>query len=215
MPLGDILAIKEEYKKVGDQISEIVLKNFPRKEKLIVAVGGESGCGKSEIAYVISDNLFKSAYELRSFILHVDDFFLLPRKERNELRVQTKLEFVGISEINQDELAYIIKKFKEDTGLTLIPIYDILTSTQYKLVVNFQNIPVLIAEGLYANSIEADYNIFIDRTYHDTKKFQIERGKEVMDEFRFGVLEREHQAVSQLRKRANFIINKDYSLAKR
>lgn len=215
MPLGDILVIKEEYKKVADKLSDIILEEFPREEKLIIAVGGESGSGKSEIAHVISDNLFKSTYELKSFILHVDDFFLLPRKERNELRVKTNLESVGISEMDQEELAYIVKKFKEDGGLTLVPIYDILTSIQHKLVINFQNVPVLIVEGLYANSIEADYNIFIDRTYHDTKKNQAERGKEVMDEFRFGVLEGEHQAVSQLKKKANFIIAKDYSLTKR
>ncbi len=215
MPLGDILVIKEEYKKVADKLSDIILGEFPREEKLIIAVGGESGSGKSEIAHVISDNLFKSTYELKSFILHVDDFFLLPRKERNELRVKTNLESVGISEINQEELAYIIKKFKEDGGLTLVPLYDILTSVQHKLAVNFQNVPVLIVEGLYANSIDGDYNIFIDRTYHDTKKNQAERGKEVMDEFRFGVLEREHQAVSKLKGKADFIIDKDYSLAKR
>lgn len=215
MPLGDILVIKEEYKKVADKLSDIILKESAREEKLIIAVGGESGSGKSEIAHVISDNLFKSTYELKSFILHVDDFFLLPRKERNELRVKTNLESVGISEIDQEELAYIVKKFKEGGGLTLVPIYDILTSIQHKLVVNFQNVPVLIVEGLYANSIDGDYNIFIDRTYHDTKKYQAERGKEAMDEFRFGVLEREHQAVSQLKKKANFIIDKDYSLTKR
>ncbi|MEE8167711.1 MAG: hypothetical protein V3T58_02420 [Candidatus Hydrothermarchaeales archaeon] len=215
MPLRDLVIIKEEYKKVADQLSEIILEDFPREEKLIIAVGGESGSGKSGIVHVISDNLFKSTYELKSFILPVDDFFILPRKERNELRVKTNLASVGISEINQNELVYIIKRFKEDAGLTRVPIYDILTSTQYELVANFQNIPVLIVDGLYANIIDADYNIFIDLTYHDTKEFQAERGKEVMDDFRFAVLEREHQAVSQLKKKANFIINKDYALTKR
>ncbi len=214
MPLGDYLIFREHCQKVADELSKVILKDFPWKEKLILAIGGESGTGKTEIVHVISQNLFKSPYELRSFILHVDDFFVLPRKERNELRVKTNLESVGISEIDQDELAYVIKKFKEDSEITLVPIYDLLTNVQHKLVVDFQNIHVLLVEGLYANNIDAVYNIYINRTYHDTMEFRVERGKELIDEFRIGVLEREHQAISQLRKNANIIVNKDYSLTK-
>ena len=215
MPLGDILLIKEEYRKAADHLSEIILSDFPRDGKVIIAVGGESGSGKSEIAHVTSDNLFKSSFELQSFILHVDDFFLLPRKERNKLRLESRFESVGVDEIDRDELEGIVKKFLADRNTVHIPIYDILSSVKHELVVDFQGIPVLIAEGLYANLIDADYSAFIDRTYHDTKKFQAERGKEVMDEFRLGVLEKEHQAVSQLKNKADIIIDKDYALKRR
>jgi len=215
MPLGDILLIKEEYRKAADHLSEIILSDFPRDGKVIIAVGGESGSGKSEIAHVTSDNLFKSSFELQSFILHVDDFFLLPRKERNKLRLESRFESVGVDEIDRDELEGIVKKFLADRNTVHIPIYDILSSVKHELVVDFQGIPVLIAEGLYANLIDADYSAFIDRTYHDTKKFQAERGKEVMDEFRMGVLEKEHQAVSQLKNKADIIIDKDYALKRR
>lgn len=214
MPLGDIRLIKDEIKKVGDQISRIILADFPWDEKIIVAVGGESGSGKSEVAHVISSNLFKSPYKIKSFILHFDDFFILPRKERYEYRLKTNCRSVGISEIDQEELEHIMKRFKGDAGVTLVPVYDILTSTKHQLVVNLDNIPVLLVDGLYANSVQADYNIFIDRSYRDTKKFQAERGKEKMDKFRQLVLEKEHKAVSKLRKNANFIINKDYSLTR-
>ena len=52
----------------------------------------------------------------------------------------------------------------------------------------------------------------MDLTYHDTKDFRAERGKEVVNEFRLKVLEKEHQAVSQLREQADYLITKDYSL---
>jgi len=39
-------------------------------------------------------------------------------------------------------------------------------------------------------------------------------GKEVVDEFRMKVLEKEHQAVSDLRKQVDYIITRDYSLKK-
>ena len=46
-------------------------------------------------------------------------------------------------------------------------------------------------------------------------RFSYERGKEVINEFRLKVLEREHQAVSQLREQVDYLISKDYSLKRR
>lgn len=214
MPLGDILLIKPGIRKVAAEISELILKDLSDEDKIIVSVGGESGSGKSEVAHEISNNLNRSSRGIKSFILTFDDFYIFPRKERNKLRLKTNFESVGLSEVDQVELKYIVTKFKKDAGLTLIPIYDIRTNIQHRLVVNFQDIPVLIIDGLYANSLYADYNVFIERSYRDTLDFQKERGKEAMDEFRQSVLEKEHEAVMKLVKNANFIITKDYKLKK-
>lgn len=214
MPLGDVLLIKPEIKKVASEISDIILKDISDDDKIIVAVGGESGSGKSEVAHEIGHDLFKSSRKIRSFILTFDDFYIFPRKERNKLRLKTDFESVGLSEVDQVELKYIVKKFKKDAGLTLIPIYDIRSNLQHRLVVNFQDIPVLIIDGLYANSLYADYNIFIERSLRDTIEFQKERGKEVMDEFRQSVLEKEHEAVMKIKKNANYFITKNYKLKK-
>ncbi|MEE8358901.1 MAG: hypothetical protein V3R82_05780 [Candidatus Hydrothermarchaeales archaeon] len=214
MPLGDVLLIKPGIRKVAAEISELILKDLSDEDKIIVAVGGESGSGKSEVAHEISNNLNRSPRGIKSFILTFDDFYIFPRKERNKLRLKTNFGSVGLSEVDQVELKYIVTKFKKDAGLTLIPIYDIRTNIQHRLVVNFQDIPVLIIDGLYANSLYADYNVFIERSYRDTLDFQKERGKEAMDEFRQSVLEKEHEAVMKLVKNANFIITKDYKLKK-
>ncbi len=214
MPLGDVLLIKPGIRKVAAEISELILKDLSDEDKVIVAVGGESGSGKSEVAHEISNNLNRSSRGIKSFILTFDDFYIFPRKERNKLRLKTNFESVGLSEVDQVELKYIVTKFKKDAGLTLIPIYDIRTNIQHRLVVNFQDIPVLIIDGLYANSLYADYNVFIERSYRDTLDFQKERGKEAMDDFRQSVLEKEHEAVMKLVKNANFIITKDYKLKK-
>ncbi len=215
MPLGDVLLIKPEIKKIASEISELILKDLSDDDKIVVAVGGESGSGKSEVAHEIGHDLFKSNRKIKSFILTFDDFYIFPRKERNKLRLKTNFESVGLAEVDQVELKYIVKKFKKDAGLTLIPIYDIRSNLQHRLIVNFQDIPVLIIDGLYANSLYADYNIFIERSYRDTQEFQKERGKEVMDEFRQGVLEKEHEVVSKLKKNANIIISKDYGKLKK
>ena len=210
MPLGGILFIKDHHRKAAQEITDLVLKNYTGK-KVSIAIIGESGAGKSEIAHTIASNLLKSEKKLKSFIVHTDDFFALTYKERNELRQKTNLESIGPSEIDFDELNYVFKNF-ESGGEILIPILEYITSSAYKLLVDFKNTQVLICEGLYAPMLEVTHRIFTDLTYHDTKDFRAERGKEVVNEFRLKVLEKEHQAVSQLREQADYLITKDYSL---
>jgi uridine kinase len=213
MPLGDILVIKESHKKAAREITDLVLQEW-KGEKVTLAIGAESGAGKSEIAHVVAQNLFKSEQQLRAFIVHTDDFFLLPHKERNELRKKTNLASIGPSEIDFDELRHVLHKFRNN-GQMLLPILEFITSSAYKLFVDFRDVQVLICEGLYAPMLDVTYKIFMDLTYHDTKEFRQERGKEVINEFRLKVLEREHQAVSQLREQVGYLITKDYSLEQR
>ena len=212
MPLGDILVINEKHKKAAREITNLILKEYTG-EKISIAIGAESGAGKSEISHVIAKNLFKSEKKLKSFIIHTDDFFLLPHEERNELRRKTNLASIGPSEIDFDELKHVLKKFKSGDQM-LIPILEFITSSAHKLLVDFESIQVLICEGLYAPMLHVTYKIFVDLTYHDTKDFRAARGKEVVDEYRLKVLEKEHQAVSELREQVDYIITKDYSLVK-
>jgi len=213
MPLGDILVINDSHKKAAGKITDLILKEYTG-EKVSIAIGAESGTGKSEISHLIAKDLFKSEKKLKSFIVHSDDFFALPHKERNELRQKTNLASIGPSEIDFDELNYVLKKFKSN-GHILVPILEFITSSAHKLFVDFKGIQVLICEGLYAPMLNVTYKIFIDLTYHDTNDFRAVRGKEIIDEFRLKVLEKEHQAISQLRDQVDYIITKDYSLKKR
>jgi hypothetical protein len=100
-------------------------------------------------------------------------------------------------------------------GQMLIPILEFITSSAYKLLVDFKDVDVLICEGLYAPILDVTHKIFMDLTYHDTKEFRLERGKEVINEFRLKVLEREHLAVSKLREQVDYLITKDFSLQRR
>ncbi len=212
MPLGDILVITDDHKKAAREITDLVLENYTG-EKISIAIGAESGSGKSEISHVVASSLFKSEKQLKSFTVHTDDFFVLPHKERNELRVKTNLESVGPSEIDFDELNYVIRSFETGKQI-LLPVLEFITSSAYKLLVDFKDVQVLICEGLYAPMLDVTTKMFIDMTYHDNKAFNALRGKEVPDEFRQKVLEREHQAVSELRKQVDYLITKEYALAK-
>jgi uridine kinase len=212
MPLGDILVITEDHKKAARDITDLILETYAG-EKVSIAVGAESGAGKSEIAHVVAQSLFKSDKHLKSFIVHTDDFFALPHKERNDLRLKTDLGSVGPSEIDFDELNYVLKSFEAGKQI-ILPVMEFITSSAYKLLVDFGNVDVLICEGLYAPILDVTHKMFIDMDYHDTKDFQARRGKEVADDFRMRVLEKEHQAVSVLRQQVDYLITKDYTLTK-
>jgi uridine kinase len=93
-----------------------------------------------------------------------------------------------------------------------MPCVDLLTDQDDFLTTSFKGIRYMVIEGLYAVQAEADLRVFIDLTYHETKKAQLLRGKENVDKWRMEVLEQEHQVVSSLRPLANLIVDKNYQV---
>jgi uridine kinase len=72
---------------------------------------------------------------------------------------------------------------------------------------------MIVIDGLYAIGCqEADLKVFIELTYHETKKAQSSRGKEPQNEYRMRVLEQEHKAVQSLKQYADILIDKAYKV---
>ena len=59
MPLGDILVITDDHKKAAGEITDLVLKSH-QGDRISIAIGAESGAGKSEISHVVASSLFKA-----------------------------------------------------------------------------------------------------------------------------------------------------------
>jgi uridine kinase len=95
-----------------------------------------------------------------------------------------------------------------------MPCIDLLTDQEDRLITSFKGLRYLIIEGLYAIKAEADLKVLIDLTYHETKKAQFDRGKEPTNEFRWQVLEQEHQVVQSLRSRADLLVTNDFTVIK-
>lgn len=205
--LGDILLITEKHDKAGEQIvnrlSEI------ESDKMVIAIGGESGSGKSELAHVISRKL-KNKGELAK-ILNIDNYYKVSPRERTEWRKKHGVASIGLSEYNWNLINRNIAEFRESKEAVL-PCIDLLTDQEDRLITNFEEIKYLIVEGLYPLKADADLKIFIDLTYHDTKKAQVLRGKEPQNEFRLQVLQREHEVVQSLRPLADLIVAKDFDV---
>lgn len=209
----DVLLIQKKHIKAAENIVERILSNILNNKlnKFIIAISGESGSGKSEFAYLISQ--FLKDKGILAKILHTDNYYAIPPKKRYELRKKDGLESINYAEYNWGLIKKHIKEFKE-SKISVLPFIDLVTDQIDKLITDFKGINVLILEGLYSVYIDYDINlkVFIDLAYPDNKKAQILRRKEKFDEFRLKVLEREHEVVQSLKPKADLIITKDFNV---
>ena len=205
--LGDILLIAEKHERAGAEI--VARLNEIDADKVVVAIGGESGSGKSELAHVVARAL-KDQGRLTK-VLHIDNYYKIRPQDREAWRKENGIESVGLGEINWELLDEHLEAFRKGEEVEM-PCIDLLTDQIDTLRTDFAPIRVVIVDGLYPLHIEADMRIFIDLTYHDTKKAQIKRGKEPQNAYRLSVLEREHEVVQGLRPLANFLVTPEFDL---
>lgn len=204
--IGDVLLVEQKHERVA---RELAARINPHRERLVVAIGGESGSGKSEIAETLRQVLRNE--EMRIKILHLDNYYIVPPSQRTAHRRKHGMDAVGLHEIDWDLLEENIDSFRQGRPTT-IPFLDLYTDQEDKLVTDFKNIDLLIVEGLYAGNVPADIRVFIDLTYHDTKLAQKKRKKEKVDKFRFQVLEKEHQVVQSLRPKAQYLVTPGFTV---
>ena len=206
--LGDVLLIEKKHEDAAKTILKRVLKE--RKEKYMVAISGESGSGKTELAHVLAKLLKKDG--IRAKPIHIDNYYKVPPLERTEWRKQHGFESVGYTEYDWEIINGNIRKFKEGKEATM-PCIDLVTDQIDTLTTNFQDVEMLIIDGLYAIKTErVDLRVFIELTYHETKKAQIVRGKEPQNEYRMKVLASEHDVVQSLKPAADLLVNMEYKV---
>lgn len=210
--LGDVLLIEDKHLRVGGQIAEEILKR--RKEKFVCAISGESGSGKSELANVIAKALRGAGVSAK--VISTDNYYRSDPRERSEWRLKHGIEkVVGYEEYDWPSIEGTIESFRNDKTAVL-PCVDLITNRVDTLTTNFEGIDVLILDGLYAvKSSSVELRVFIELTYHQTKKAQINRGKEPQNEYRMRVLEQEHKMVSALGEMADLVVSQNYELKPR
>ena len=207
--LGDVLLIEDKHRKAGARIIEEILKL--KKERMTVAISGESGTGKTELAHVIAKGL--RAHSIFAKPIHIDNYYRILPLKRTEWRQNNGIEtVVGYDEYDWATIYKNIQDFKDKTYSTM-PCVDLVTEQVDLLTTNFADVDMIIIDGLYAIKTEnVDLKIFIDITYHETGKAQKLRGKEPQNEYRMKVLLKEHEMVKNLKSQANIIVGKDYSV---
>lgn len=204
--LGDVLLITDNHKKAAKQL--ITHLDQLSGNKIVLAIGGESGSGKTEIAHEVA-RILKSR-NTPAKVMHIDNYYLTSPTERTSWRKEHGLESIGFTEYDWKGINRNINEFREDAEQVTMPCIDLLTDQEDLLSTSFKGLKYLVIEGLYAIQAEADLKVLIDLTYHETKKAQFERGKEEPNEYRWQVLQREHEVIQSIRSRADLLVSKDY-----
>lgn len=209
--LGDVLLISEKHEAAAREILPYILEQ--KKDKFIIAISGESGSGKSELTHVIARLLRKEGIFCKP--IHIDNYYLTLPLERTEWRKKHGIQTaVGYTEYDWDTIYKNLDDFRNNKP-SIMPCVDLVTEQVDQLTTDFKGIDMLIIDGLYAIKTEGvDLRIFIELTYHETKKAQFVRGKEPQNDYRMQVLEREHQEVQSLKEKADLLINMDYKVRK-
>lgn len=206
--LGDVLLITEKHKKAAQQIVERLQKI--KGDKIVVAIGGESGSGKSEVAHEVAHRLKGLGSPAK--VMHIDNYYKTSPQERNPWRKKHGTESIGYTEYDWETINRNLAEFRADKANVTMPCIDLLTDQEDKLLTSFEGLRYMVIEGLYAVQAEADLRILIDLTYHDTKKAQLVRGKEKMDAWRLSVLKREHEVVQSLRPLVDLLITPEFDV---
>lgn len=215
--LGDVLLINDQHKSAAEVIKDRVLddlngiQNESQGFKFVVAISGESGAGKSELAHSLALLLKQCGIQVK--ILHTDNYYRVPPLERRAHRIDNDYESVGFDEYDWELLHDNIEDFRHDRQV-FIPCIDIITEEIDQLFTDFSKIQLLIIDGLYAiRTDDIDLRVFIDLTYHETKRNQKLRCKEPTDGYRWQVLEREHRHVRSLKPLADLHVDNNYTVS--
>lgn len=179
--------------------------------RTVVAVGGESGSGKSTTALALQTAL--SERGLRATVLHLDGYFHLPPRANHEARTQS-LSWVGLNEVNMALLQSHVDAFHAGATELEVPVVDYVQSSIELHTTDISDSEVLIVEGTYALYLDRlDHGVFMPCTYRDTRLVRQARTREVYDPFVEQVLDIEHHLVQTSASGAQWCITPNYEVA--
>ena len=202
---GDKVLISSIHKKKA----KLILNQIKPKPKMILAIGGESGTGKTEVACVLRDLLFLQGYRVN--IISLDDYYSTLPGERMLARKQSNYKQVGLIEIDWNFVTSILKRFLSSKSRV---IFTQRTNRYTNSVESVQwhsgDVDILIVEGLYANYLKIPaVKCFLEGSIQDTKAFRVKRGKETLDKHREKILKIEKKEISKIKCFSTYIISVD------
>ena len=206
---GDILVIGDHHRQAAKGILDLIHDEIGKEEsKYLVTIGGESGAGKSEVAYSLKGLL--DGMGMDSYILQQDDYFEYPPLTNAGMR-KKDIRRVGPGEVKLDVLNENIRLIRSGEPFLEKPLVVFQEDRITKETVDLRLYRVIIIDGTYTTLLEpVDCRVFIDRDREDTKADRQRRNREQQDEWLEQILKIEHRIISQHKQRADIIINKEF-----
>lgn len=209
--IGDKVKPKSHHVQAAQEIFDLLRKRVTGGRP-IITIAGESGSGKSEIAYELS-KLYATVGK-GVYIFQQDDYFFYPPKTNEAMR-RRSIKHVGLGEVNLRLLDEHLGLFKQSPAKHLRkPLVIFKEDRISEEVIDPNDFEIGIAEGTYTSLLNhATHRIFIDRTYRDTYNHRMERRREAIDEFSEKILKIEHNIIAKHKSFADIIVNADYSVS--
>jgi len=215
----DKLRITTGHDKAANELVPVLLEALKVSKKVIFAVGGESGTGKSEIAYLVGKILRKQ--EIPTVEWSFDNAYVTTPEEREKKRAEDYDNNVGLTEMNRPKIEEVMLCFEQGKPVTvpIIIINEDGSRPIKKITLEMEDKKVLIFDGLYAalvGEIKTSKSKATRIIAMNEKKFNLdaqkERGKEEVNEHRMKVLERECNAVRSLWPHVTHKITEDWEV---
>ena len=188
-----------------DILQPQIINNLGR---FVIAIAGESGSGKSEIATVLARLLNKRS--IPTIIIQQDDYFVYPPKTNERMR-RENIRLVGIAEVHLSLLDRHLNEIIEGKTEIIKPLvmFDEDQITEKKL--SLAGVKVIIVDGTYSMLLNnVHMRIFIDKTYLDTREIRKYRAREKQDAYLEKILSLEHQIISPQKTSAEIVITNNY-----
>ncbi len=184
-----------------------VLKNLNKNK--IILIGGGSGTRKSELAYAVQKLLNDKGKS--SFVISLDDYYLVHATIRAENRKKQGLDSVGIMEIEWETLKRIYRDFILHKPIHFKRTHRFLNNIEFNTIES-NEIDYIIIEGLYANYLRKkftdNFSVYLEGNPSQTLAFRKLRGKEnEQDAFREKVVQKEYKVVAQMKKYADLVLS--------
>lgn len=209
--IGDKLLITEYHFAAAKMILEqlrIMNLNVP----FSVAISGESGSGKSEVAEVLRSLLTEEGHKV--LVIGQDDYFRLPPHSNHKQR-KIDINWVGPGEVQLQLLSEHVQKLCSKRKNKVIKPLVHFAEDKIGTEVLTGPYDVVIAEGTYTTLLaNISVRVFIDMDYLETTAHRLSRNRDQSLEddadleltFLEKVLEIEHNIISKHKSLADIII---------
>ena len=209
---GDSIVVEVHHRKAAGGVASLLLPELEGSSaRHTVSIAGQSGSGKSETAVALAEALAEQ--EIACAILQQDDYFVYPPKTNDRTR-RADIDWVGPQEVHLDLMDRHLSAFLDGADEIEKPLVDYESDSIGSERKRLAGVRVLIAEGTYTTLLEhARTHVFIDRTYHQTRKHREKRMRDAseLDPFIDRVLEIEHEIISGHKPRAQIVIDSEYA----
>jgi uridine kinase len=205
-------------------IREAVIREKKKKRRLIAALGGESGVGKSEVAEFLRFALRRE--KIQAWTVAGDAFFKRIPSENHLARLKAyqagKLDdYLGPQEVDLARLESILRLAKQRENRQLFIPSDCrrLHSKRYEHVpVDLSGTDVILVDLTYSLLLEgADLKVFFESDYkrrlEEIRRRNLGRDPDQDFAFILKVLEIEHRIIQDLRGEADLIVADDYEVS--